>query len=309
MWKGYLLIPMSFVVIGTPGIGKSFACGSFLLYKLLHYEGGLLDVVAYFVRDGAYVIHNARPGVPGSVVLYSDQRAAVLKIKKIASSKFGFVIVDISGKGEVPSEELPTKYWPTVVLTSPDVNYCNSWVNDRNDKLIYMNCDDERDLKAFVAWKVLRHLPEINLGTAGLWLKAEDKLKEQLDALDKRIKTVGPLPRFVLDADSYKFRIKRIDKAISDITLDNKAPYIDILRMSSERQSDHVSHKLIKLVRVRGALNSETCKYVPLSSKIHEKVHHRMLKIVEENWMLRTGLVIAFLRSCVLLELSVAASF
>ncbi|KAH8609282.1 putative retrotransposon hot spot protein 4 (RHS4) [Trypanosoma vivax] len=59
-----LVKPRTCVVVGTPGIGKSFACGSFLLYQLLHYEGGLLDVVAYFVRDSAYVIHNARPGVP-----------------------------------------------------------------------------------------------------------------------------------------------------------------------------------------------------------------------------------------------------
>ncbi|KAH8615826.1 putative retrotransposon hot spot protein 4 (RHS4) [Trypanosoma vivax] len=59
-----LVEPRTCIVIGTPGIGKSFACGSFLLYQLLHYEGGLLDVVAYFVRDSAYVIHNARPGVP-----------------------------------------------------------------------------------------------------------------------------------------------------------------------------------------------------------------------------------------------------
>ncbi|KAH8606477.1 putative retrotransposon hot spot protein 4 (RHS4) [Trypanosoma vivax] len=63
-----LVKPRTCIVIGTPGIGKSFACGSFLLYQLLHYEGGLLDVVAYFIRDSAYVIHNARPGVPGSVV-------------------------------------------------------------------------------------------------------------------------------------------------------------------------------------------------------------------------------------------------
>ncbi|KAH8610540.1 putative retrotransposon hot spot protein 4 (RHS4) [Trypanosoma vivax] len=99
---GTLVKPRTCIVIGTPGIGKSFACGSFLLYQLLHYEGGLLDVVAYFVRDSAYVIHNRRPGVPGRVVLYSDQGAAVLKIKKMASCKRGFIIVDISQKGRGP---------------------------------------------------------------------------------------------------------------------------------------------------------------------------------------------------------------
>ncbi|CCD17933.1 putative retrotransposon hot spot protein 4 (RHS4) [Trypanosoma vivax] len=297
-----LVKPRSCIVIGTPGIGKSFACGSFLLHQLLHYEGGLLDVVAYFVRDSAYVIHNARPGVPGRV-LYSDQRAAVSKIKKMASCKRGFVIVDISEKGEVPSKELPTKFWPTVVLTSPDVSHYEMWMKDRNGKLIYVNCDDKRDLEAFVAWRVLRGLPEGFENNAGMLLNAEKKLKEQLKVLDERIETVGPLPRFVLDADSYESRHNQIDKAINAITLNNKAPYMDILRMGSEWQSDHVSHKLIKLVRVPGSLSDETYRCVPLSSDIREKVHRRMLQIVKENWVLLGGLVSADCRSAVLLEL------
>ncbi|KAH8612305.1 putative retrotransposon hot spot protein 4 (RHS4) [Trypanosoma vivax] len=134
-----------------PGIGKSFACGSFLLYKLLHYDGGMLHVVAYFVRDGAYVIHNARRTVADSFVRNSNQRAAVLKINWMASCKRGFVIVDISGKGEAPSRDIPKDCWPTVVMKSPDVNHYDSWMKDRNGKLIYVNCDEERDLKAFVA--------------------------------------------------------------------------------------------------------------------------------------------------------------
>ncbi|CCD21164.1 retrotransposon hot spot protein (RHS), partial [Trypanosoma vivax Y486] len=280
-----LVKPRTCIVIGTPGIGKSFACGSFLLYQLLHYEGGLLDVVAYFVRDSAYVIHNARPGVPGSVVLYSDQHAAVLKIKRMASCKRGFVIVDISKKGEEPSRELPTKFWPTVVLTSPDVNHYDSWMKDRNGKLIYVNCDDERDLKAFVAWRVLRGLPDKTEDNAGLWLDAEEKLKEQLKVLDERIKTLGPLPRFVLDADSYKSRHNQIGQAIRGTALD-KTQYMGILRMNSEWKSDHVSHKLIKLVRVRGALNDETYRCVPLSSDIHEKVKVKMLQTLKGMWML-----------------------
>nr|CCD21871.1 RHS [Trypanosoma vivax Y486] len=298
-----LVKPRTCIVVGTPGIGKSFACGSFLLHQLLHYDGGLLDVVAYFVRDSAYVIHNARPGVPGRVVKYSDQRAALLKINEMASCKRGFVIVDISEKGEVPSKELPTDCWPTVVLTSPDVNHYEMWMKDRNDKLIYVNCDDERDLEAFVAWRVLRGLPDKTEDNAGLWAEAEKKLKEQLKVLDERIKIVGHLPRFVLDADSYKSRHNQIDKAINAITLNNKAPYMDILRMGSEWQSDHVSHKLIKLVRVRVGLNDETYRCVPLSSDIHEKVHRRMLQIVKENWVLLGGLVSADCRAAVGLEL------
>ncbi|CCD19826.1 retrotransposon hot spot (RHS) protein, putative [Trypanosoma vivax Y486] len=205
-----LVKPRTCIVIGTPGIGKSFACGSFLLYQLLHYEGGLLDVVAYFIRDSAYVIHNARPGVPGSVVLYSDQRAAVLKIKKMASCKRGFVIVDISEKGEVPSEELPTNFWPTVVLTSPDVNHYDSWMKDRNGKLIYVNCDDERDLKAFVAWQKLFPLGQ----DAGITDELCKEISDEWKRVKQRIEQVGPLPRFVFSRGSFGPRSVELDKAM-----------------------------------------------------------------------------------------------
>ncbi|CCD18217.1 retrotransposon hot spot (RHS) protein, putative [Trypanosoma vivax Y486] len=294
-----LVEPRTCIVIGTPGIGKSFACGSFLLHRLLHYEGGLLDVVAYFIRDGAYVIHNARPGVPGCVVKYSVKSTAVLKINEMASCKRGFVIVDISEKGEVPSRELPTNFWPTVVLTSPDVNHYEQWMKDRNDKLIYVNCDDERDLKAFVAWQKLFPLGQ----DAGITDELCKEISDEWKRVKQRIEQVGPLPRFVLNAGSYESRRSQIHNAISDITLNNKAPYMGILRMNSEWQSDHVSHKLVKLVRVREDLNDETYRCVPLSSDIHERVHRRMLKIVEENWMLLGGLVSADCRSAVLLEL------
>ncbi|CCD18405.1 retrotransposon hot spot (RHS) protein, partial [Trypanosoma vivax Y486] len=297
--KRKLVKPGTCIVIGTPGIGKSFACGSFLLHRLLHYEGGLLDVVAYFIRDGAYVIHNARPGVPGSVVLYSDQYAAVLKIKKMASCERGFVIVDISKKGQSPPEELPTNFWPTVVLTSPDVNHYDSWMKDRNGKLIYVNCDDERDLKAFVAWQKLFPLGQ----DAGITDELCKEISDEWKRVKQRIEQVGPLPRFVFSRGSFGPRFVELDNAISDITLNNKAQYMGILRMSSEWQSDHVSHKLVKLVRVREDLNNETYRCVPLSSDIHERVHCRMLKIVEENWMLLGGLVSADCRSAVLLEL------
>ncbi|CCD21573.1 retrotransposon hot spot (RHS) protein, putative, partial [Trypanosoma vivax Y486] len=253
-----LVKPKSFVVVGTPGIGKSFACGSFLLYQLLHYKNKLLDVVAYFIRDSAYVIHNARPGVPGRVVKYSDQRAAVLKINWMAYRKRGFVIVDISEKGEVPSRELPTKFWPAVVLTSPDVNHYDSWVKDRGGIMVIVNCDDERDLVAFVAWRVLRGLPDKTEDNAGLWLDAEKILKEQLEVLDKRIQTVGPLPRFVLDDDkTFKQRETQVIAMLNGINENNRANYKGILSCKMNWQNDDVTHKLVKIMRVRFKTNGE----------------------------------------------------
>ncbi|KAH8609287.1 putative retrotransposon hot spot protein 4 (RHS4) [Trypanosoma vivax] len=280
-----LVKPKSFVVVGTPGIGKSFACGSFLLYQLLHYKNKLLDVVAYFIRDSAYVIHNARPGVPGRVVKYSDQRAAVLKINWMAYRKRGFVIVDISKKGQVPPEELPTKFWPAVVLTSPDVNHYDSWVKDRGGIMVIVNCDDERDLVAFVAWRVLRGLPDKTEDNAGLWLDAEKILKEQLEVLDKRIQTVGPLPRFVLDDDkTFKQRETQVIVMLNGINENNRANYKGILSCKMNWQNDDVTHKLVKIMRVRFKTNGEdTFQCRALSFPIFSHLYKLMLVYLKRD--------------------------
>ncbi|KAH9601007.1 Trypanosome RHS [Trypanosoma melophagium] len=54
--------PTPYVLIGTPGIGKSFAAGSFLLYQLLHYDAERLPVVAYFIHGGAYLFEKNSDG-------------------------------------------------------------------------------------------------------------------------------------------------------------------------------------------------------------------------------------------------------
>ncbi|CCD18121.1 hypothetical protein, conserved in T.vivax [Trypanosoma vivax Y486] len=119
--------PRTCIVVGTPGIGKSSGCGSLLLHRLLHYDGGLLDVGSYFVRDSPYVIHNARPGAPGSVVRYDNIDATVNLIVDMATKKKGhkrgFVIVDIDQELKEPPRGPPTDISPTVFLTSPVVSH------------------------------------------------------------------------------------------------------------------------------------------------------------------------------------------
>ncbi|CCD13553.1 unnamed protein product [Trypanosoma congolense IL3000] len=53
MESGRVVLPL--IVIGTPGIGKSFATVSLLLYQLLHYTLERLEVVAYVVEGKAYI--------------------------------------------------------------------------------------------------------------------------------------------------------------------------------------------------------------------------------------------------------------
>ncbi|KAH8605350.1 putative retrotransposon hot spot protein 4 (RHS4) [Trypanosoma vivax] len=229
--------PMTSIVVGTPGIGKSFGCGSFLLHQLLHCEGGLLDVVAYFVGGIAYVIHNARAGVPGRVVKYSEQSAAVAVIQNMTTFneeasedgiKMGFVIVDI-GKGiKAPPSGTRTDLWPTVVLTSPDEKHYADWEKGTNGPDIVVNCDDARDLMAFVAWKAMYGLAKKSKLNAQQWVEAERWLEEQWTEVDVRTAIVGPLPRFVFMRESYDKLLERIARAVSAIDSTSKTKY-DVL--------------------------------------------------------------------------------
>ncbi|KAH8606694.1 putative retrotransposon hot spot protein 4 (RHS4) [Trypanosoma vivax] len=50
-----------YILLGTPGIGKSLGCGSYLLYELLHYDAAKVPAVAYFVDGSAYIFHKPAP--------------------------------------------------------------------------------------------------------------------------------------------------------------------------------------------------------------------------------------------------------
>ncbi|KAH8608453.1 putative retrotransposon hot spot protein 4 (RHS4) [Trypanosoma vivax] len=64
--------PQPYVLVGTPGIGKSFGCGSYLLYELLHYDAAKVPAVAYFLDGSAYIFH--KTGVmAGQAVFYKKQ--------------------------------------------------------------------------------------------------------------------------------------------------------------------------------------------------------------------------------------------
>ncbi|CCD13858.1 unnamed protein product, partial [Trypanosoma congolense IL3000] len=87
-----------FIVIGTPGIGKSFATGSLLLYQLLHYPSDDLKVVAYFVRGKAYIFHREER----RVVYYEEQRVALRNVNDMIRRGIeSYIIFDIRENGSL----------------------------------------------------------------------------------------------------------------------------------------------------------------------------------------------------------------
>ncbi|CCD12202.1 unnamed protein product [Trypanosoma congolense IL3000] len=92
-----------FVVIGMPGIGKSFATGSLLLYQLLHYLPEDLKVMAYFVRNEACIFHRKER----RVVYYAEEEIARCEVEGMARRGIkGYMICDVSGNsvhiGDLP---------------------------------------------------------------------------------------------------------------------------------------------------------------------------------------------------------------
>ncbi|CCD14967.1 unnamed protein product [Trypanosoma congolense IL3000] len=138
-----------FIVIGAPGIGKSFATGSLLLYQLLHYRSDDLKVVAYFVRGEAYIFHREER----RVVHYEEDRVAVSEIKRMINKGIvGYIIFDISDNGAIIGR-LPDD-WGIVLISSPNVKNFHEFAKQRQCTTpIYMNCYEDAELKAALVWE------------------------------------------------------------------------------------------------------------------------------------------------------------
>ncbi|RNE95618.1 retrotransposon hot spot (RHS) protein, partial [Trypanosoma conorhini] len=141
------------LLIGTPGIGKSMAAGSYLLYRLLHYDIAKLQVVVYcFGGDLAFVFDKEEQTVTAhggelNVINVMNDLVWQRKLK-------GYVIYDVDKKGEETSKYFPPhETWGIIVLSSPNETNYKGWEKQMFAKRIIMNCPDELDVKAMCVWE------------------------------------------------------------------------------------------------------------------------------------------------------------
>ncbi|CCD15624.1 unnamed protein product [Trypanosoma congolense IL3000] len=114
-----------FIVIGTPGIGNSFATGSLLLYQLLHHPSEKPKVVAYFVRGEAYLFHREER----RVVYHLGKKTTIYGIEDMISSGVeGYIIYDMC-VGHNSIDSLPDE-WGAVLFTYSKDN-SDWWSEDR----------------------------------------------------------------------------------------------------------------------------------------------------------------------------------
>ncbi|PWU96897.1 putative retrotransposon hot spot protein (RHS,) [Trypanosoma cruzi] len=160
--------PLFRVLIGTPGIGKSMAAGSYLLYQLLHYDIKKLQVVVHCFGDTAYVFDKTAK----TMTIYIGEIISknVLYGLRQCGMK-GYIIYDVAKEGTPPDTGFaPSSGWGMIVVSSPEVTNYDGWEEQVKASRIIMNCPDEMDVKAMCAW-ITRDKTKKKQANAGRWLK------------------------------------------------------------------------------------------------------------------------------------------
>ncbi|KAF8294915.1 putative retrotransposon hot spot (RHS) protein, partial [Trypanosoma cruzi] len=141
--------PKRHVLIGTPGIGKSMAAGSYLLYQLLHCDVEQLQVVVHVIGSISFLFNKTIK----TVTKYDTIEMS----KSVISSLWkrgmkGYVIYDLAKWDLNPSAFSAPPVWGMIVVTSPNVNNFEDWRKHKEAVPIIINCPHRIDVKAMCFW-------------------------------------------------------------------------------------------------------------------------------------------------------------
>ncbi|KAF5218071.1 retrotransposon hot spot (RHS) protein [Trypanosoma cruzi] len=143
------LTPHPRVLIGTLGIGKSMAAGSYLIYQLLHYDVEKLPVVAHFMVSGTYLLD-----MTARTVSECMGESSIVKVVKGLSRRGvrGCIVYDAAETDNRLSTCLPPLEWGMLVVTPPEAKMHGHWASEGRAARIVMDCSDESDAKAICVW-------------------------------------------------------------------------------------------------------------------------------------------------------------
>ncbi|PWV06686.1 putative retrotransposon hot spot (RHS) protein [Trypanosoma cruzi] len=146
---GTEFLPKKRLLIGTPGIGKLMAAGSYLLYELLQYDVEKLQGVAYLLADRAFLFDKTTR----TMSEYMGEPETLNTVGNLSDRGVrGYIIYDVAEKGRQPSIGLPCKGWGMILVTSPNINNYQGWASHVSAGQISINCPDKNDVKAMCAW-------------------------------------------------------------------------------------------------------------------------------------------------------------
>ncbi|RNC55281.1 putative retrotransposon hot spot (RHS) protein [Trypanosoma cruzi] len=259
--------PVRRVLIGTPGIGKSMAASSYLLYQLLQCDIKKLQVVVHcFGGRDAYVFDKTTK----IVTRYSDEDMCISELRSLRKRGMkGYIIYDVAKKGTPPLRHFaPSTGWGMIVVSSPKVTNYDEWEKQTKASRIIMNCPDEMDVKAMCAWMKRGVKP--------------DKQAEYWKVVKEHMEKVGPIPRHIFDENEYGKRTQDVMRALEWINIGDQGKYFT---QGGEKNwySEDPSHKLVKIVRVRKDGPFEDFTNAPICTYLGVLTVSRLAKVLSPH--------------------------
>ncbi|RNC55090.1 putative retrotransposon hot spot (RHS) protein, partial [Trypanosoma cruzi] len=259
---GAYFTPRRRVLIGTPGIGKSLAAGSYLLYQLLQCDVKKLQVVVYsFGGSTTYVFDKTIK----TVTRYVGREASKECLCDLRDLKMkGYIIYDVTRQGTPPEEYfLPGSGWGMIVVSSPNVGNYDKWEKQKGAARIIMNCPAEMDVKAMCAW-----------------MKRDGTTDDQAECwkmVEERMDKVGPIPRYIFDANEFIAHSAVIEDALEGINSPDGEKHFTHggVRLWG---SENPSQKLVRVVRARAESGAEVFLNAPISFCLGRRIPHYFWK-------------------------------
>ncbi|KAF8276067.1 putative retrotransposon hot spot (RHS) protein, partial [Trypanosoma cruzi] len=254
------------VLVGTPGIGKSMAAGSYLLYQLLQYDVEKLQMVVYFIADRTFLFDKTSRTVSTYMGDFSD--ASFVTSLSDRGMK-GYIIHDLAEPDDAPSGDLPPRGWGMVLVSPPFERNYKEWVKRSDATKMVMDCPGESDVKAMCVW-MRRHQPVRE--QAEYW----KVVKSQMDE-------VGPIPRYIFDERKYDNWVQRCHKTVDEATSSVLLQYTG-LGCGGSWDRMKVLYWLARVVRVRGETSgSEILFNVPVSAHLGNKTLFKSAKLMQQH--------------------------
>ncbi|KAH8608606.1 putative retrotransposon hot spot protein 4 (RHS4) [Trypanosoma vivax] len=269
--------PTPFVLVGSPGIGKSFGVGSHLLYELLHYAPGKLDVVTFLVREKVFIFYLPSGGEAGRVERY-DKTPGVGRIMELSDAgKRGYMILDAKKYVDLPTD-LPSESWGSIVLSSPNKKNYKVWdETNMGSRFLFINRYHAREMKAYFAW-----MRRADLAAAEGNAAVRAELEESWRVMQERMHEVGHAPRYVFGERSYERRKGEAQAALNTLITGNVSYLFRVFAESVEWRDDGTTHCLVDLVRLEGGA-IERCGNRPVSAAVRSKMIDQLHDIVASD--------------------------
>ncbi|PWV21292.1 putative retrotransposon hot spot protein (RHS) [Trypanosoma cruzi] len=256
--------PKRRVLIGTPGIGKSMAAGSYLLYQLLHCDVTKIQVVVHCFGGGdAYVSDKTTRAVKRC----GDEDMCVSELRRLRGhGRNVYITYDVAKEGTPPPRHFaPTSGCGVIAVSFPKVTNYDDWAKQLQAARIIVNCPDEMDVKAMCAW-ITRD-------------ETKEKQAECWKEVKKHMYLLGPIPRHVFDEEAFKERCGAVRFALQSI---NEVTVKEHFSRGGESPwySEDPSHKPVKFVREIYA-GGVTPFNAPISACLEERTLERLPSVAK----------------------------